>query len=270
MEDQNSKENKENVIVEIIQTGSEMGGSVGGALIGVLLAGPAGGVIGGAAGPLLTRLFIKAGKEIRQRFFGEREKIRVGFTYGVGYQKVTLRLKKGDLIRSDDFFDNSEINRSTAEEILEGVIKSAEKEFEEKKLKFYGNLLANICFTANVNKDKAHYFLRTVQNLTYKQLCILQFIILYGQQQLNWSYSFNHLDELSRYSSLEPLIEDLDRHKLLAVMRSSGLNISTFSISKLGKELADLMELNEIESIEITNIREELEQIKQIIEQKKK
>lgn len=269
METENSKDNKGKVIVEIIQTGSEIGGGVGGAIIGGLLAGPAGGVIGGAAGPLLTRLFIKAGNEIKQRFFGEREKMRIGFTYGIGYQKINLRLEKGDLIRSDGFFDNSENNRSTADEILEGVIRSAEKEFEEKKLKFYGNLLANICFTTTINKDKAHYFLRTTQNLTYKQLCILQFIVLYGQQQLNWSYNFNHLDELLTYGSLEPLIEDLDRHKLLSVLRTSGLNISNVSISKLGKELADLMELNEIESTEITDIKEELEQIKHIIEQKK-
>jgi hypothetical protein len=167
MTNENSTENKEKIINEIIQTGSEISGGAVGAIAGSIIAGPVGGIIGGAVTPILIRLFSAAGQEIKQRVIGEREKVRIGYTYGIGYKKISDRLENGETMRSDNFFDSSVNNRSTADEILEGVIRSAEKEIEEKKLKFYGNLLANISFTTTVNKDKAHFFIKIAQDLTY-------------------------------------------------------------------------------------------------------
>ena len=57
-------QNKEDFlsITKLIEAGSEIAGGVSGALIGGTIFGPEGLVIGGASGPIITRLFTKAGK----------------------------------------------------------------------------------------------------------------------------------------------------------------------------------------------------------------
>jgi hypothetical protein len=258
------------IIPEIIETGYEVGGSLGSAIIGGLLAGPAGVVIGAASGPILTKLFTKVGSEIKNRILGAREESRIGFTYATGYDKLKTRLESGDELRQDDFFDIDENNRSTAEEILEGVLRSAQSEYQEKKLKYYGNLLANISFDKSVTKDKAYLFLKVAQNLSYKQLCILKFLNRNGQINLNWGYNFNGLAELTNYADLEPSVEDLDKNKLLAILRTSGNTISIMNISKLGVELTNLMNLSEIPEEDISSLSKELSDVDEIIKKNKK
>jgi hypothetical protein len=263
-------EEDSSIIPEIIETGYEVGGSVGSAIIGGLLAGPVGAVIGAASGPILTKLFTKVGSEIKNRILGAREESRIGFTYATGYHKLKTRLEAGDELRKDDFFDVDENNRSTAEEVLEGVLRSAQSEYQEKKLKYYGNLLANISFDKSVTKDKAYLFLKIAQNLSYKQLCILQFLNINGQIELGWGYNFNGLEELTIYADLEPSVEDLDKNKLLAILRTSGNTISIMDISKLGVELSTLMNLSEIPEQDINSISIELNEVGEIIRKNKK
>lgn len=253
------------IIPEIIQTGYEVGGNVGSAIIGGLLAGPAGIVIGAASGPILTKLFTKVGAELKERYLGNREESRVGFTYATGYHKLKSRLEAGDELREDDFFELNETNRSPAEEILEGVLRSAQTEHQEKKLKYYGNLIANLSFDTSVNENKANLFLKIANNLTYKQLCILQFLIRNGQQRLAWNYNFNHLEELQDYSDLEPFVLELERDKLLSAVWGSGNVLRIISIGKLGSKLAELMSLNEIGKDDIDEIESEFAKVHEII-----
>jgi uncharacterized membrane protein len=55
--------NKDNIITELVETGSDISGNVAGAVIGGLIAGPSGAIIGGASGPFLTRIFKKVGTD---------------------------------------------------------------------------------------------------------------------------------------------------------------------------------------------------------------
>jgi hypothetical protein len=260
-------ENSENIISEIIETGSEIGGSIGGALIGGLFAGPAGILIGGVSGPIITKLFTKAGSEIKKSLFGQREKAKIGFTYAVGYYKMKLKLENGEVIRNDDFFNRIDNNRSTAEEILEGVLRSSEKEYEEKKLKFYSNLLANISFTTEVNKDKAHFYLKTAQNLSYTQLCILQLTAISKEKSLNWHYPFNEFEELLEFGAYEPLIQDLIDRKLIKKLNVGTGGIIKIELSKIGNQMSSLMELNEISSKDLKELSDDFTNITTIMEE---
>lgn len=270
MSQDNKEESNNKIISEIIDTSSEVGGGIGGAIIGGLIAGPPGAIIGGASGPILTRLFAKAGKEIKERVLGNREEIRIAHTYSTGWYRLKYRLEKGDTLREDDFFDSDEINRSAADEILEGVIRSAQSEYQERKLRFYGNLLANISFDASINREKANLFLNIAQNLSYRQLCILQYMIIEGQIKPGWGYHFNHLQELKEYSSLEPLVERMDQYKLLALVRTSGNTINAMEASRLAKELALLMNLDEIDQADIDSVKENFIEVGRIIKEHKK
>ena len=267
-----SKENQESShsAVELIKAGSEIAGSVGGALIGGAIFGPAGLVIGGASGPIITRLFIAAGNEIKKRVLGDREVSRIGFVYGVGLLKIKSRLEKGEKLRSDGFFESDEFNRSAGEEILEGVLRSAQAEYQEKKLTYYGNLLANIAFDSSISKEKANLFLKIVQNLSYQQLCILQLIFLKFRMVLNWGYDFMHIEELEKFNWLEPAIEELGNYKLLYIDRIQQGYITTIRIVRLGMELSKLMEINKIEKSEIDALDDEFSAVSEIIERNKK
>lgn len=267
MSQKNEEEKNSEIITEIIQTGSEVSGGVGGAIIGGLIAGPPGAIIGSAAGPIISRLFAKAGKEIKERVLGNREEIRIAKTYGTGWNKIKSRIEKGDKLRTDGFFNHDEVQRSAADEILEGVLRSAQSEYEEKKIPFYGNLLANISFDSTINRDKANLFLNIAQNSSYRQLCILQYIIVEGQIKPGWGYSFNHLEELKEYSSLEPLVERMDQLKLLALIRTSGYTINTMAASRLAKELALLMDLDEIDQIDLDSVDFEFNEVNRIIKE---
>lgn len=264
---ENQEENSS--IIELIKAGSEIAGSVSGALIGGVIIGPAGLVIGGAAGPILTRLFTKAGKEVKKWVLGDREESRIGFTYAVGLYKIKSKLENGEELRTDGFFESGESNRSAGDEILEGVLRSVQIEYQEKKLPYYGNLLANIAFDSSINRDKANFFLKIAQNLSYQQLCILQFVSEHGRTNLGWGYNFNRLDELQRYNSLEPSVEELGKYKLLYVSSESS-PMYLMNITKLGQELAKLMELNEIDKNEINSLEDEFSEVKEIIERNKK
>lgn len=268
MSEENQEENRS--VTELIEAGSEIAGSVSGALLGGVILGPVGLIFGGAAGPILTRLFTKAGKEVKKRVLGDREESRIGFTYAVGLYKIKSKLENGEELRTDGFFENSESDRSAGEEILEGVLRSAQSEYQEKKLPYYGNLLANIAFDSSINKEKANFFLKIAQNLSYQQLRILQFVSQHGRTNLNWMYNFNRLDDLQKYSSLEPDIEELDSHKLLFVIRQQYGVISGINTSKLGQEFTKLMELHEIDKNEISSLEVDFSAVKEIIEKNKK
>jgi len=267
MSEENQEENRS--ITELIKVGSEIAGNVSGVLIGEAILGPVGLIFGGVASPILTRLFAKAGKEVKKWVLGDREEFRIGKTYAVGLYKIKSKWENGEELRTDGFFESGESNRSAGDEILEGVLKIAQIEYQEKKLQYYGNLLANIAFDSSINRDKANFFLKIAQNLSYQQLCILQFVSEHGRTNLGWGYNFNRLDELQKYNSLEPSVEELDKYKLLYVS-SQPSPMYGMNITKLGQELAKLMELNEIDKNEINSLEDEFSEINEIIKRNQK
>ena len=71
------------------------------------------------------------------------------------------------------FFTHKTNERSSAEEIIEGVVLAAQREYEERKILYYGNLLANIAFSPGISKAHANLLIKLGQNLSYRQLCLL-------------------------------------------------------------------------------------------------
>lgn len=157
----------------IINKGSEISGSAIGGALGFLAAGPIGAAVGGAAGTIAAAALKKIGSDISDRYLSERERIRAGGVIAIAAAGIKDRLERGDQLRLDSFFEIDGNNRSGAEEIAESVILKAQKEPEEKKIRFLGNLLINICFDASISPEFGHQLLKIAEQLTYRQLCIL-------------------------------------------------------------------------------------------------
>jgi hypothetical protein len=245
---------EKNIVKDLIETGSEITGGVGGAIIGGLMAGPIGVVIGGASGPIISKMFKVLGNELKKRLLSPREEIRTGAAYTFAIDKILKNEKEKKSIRQDDFFKSEPNKRSAAEEIFEGVILKAQKEYEENKIKFYGNLLGNITCDESVSKIYANQLIRLAEDLSYNQLCLLKVIRLSSKKGNIQLRNKNYREEKDigreRVTILYDLIDLENRHLIINsknhIFGISDIIPSEFSTQGNGNALFSLMELNEI------------------------
>ena len=244
---------KNNIVQDIIETGSEITGSIGGSVIGGLIAGPIGMVIGGASGPIITKVFKSLGSEVKSRILSPREEVRIGAIYTFAIDKILKNEQNGKDVRQDSFFTSEPDMRSASEEVFEGVILKAQKEYEENKIKYYGNLLGNIACDENINKEFAHQLIKLSESLSYNQLCLLK--VLNSANNLNEMNLRNRNYRDHKFSRqivtlLYDLI-DLENRHLIVNSKTHVLGITDivpaeFSTQGNGNALLSLMELHQI------------------------
>jgi hypothetical protein len=186
----------------LIEMGADIAGNAAGAAVGFIVAGPAGSVVGAAATPVLTGILKTIGSEIKSRLYSERELIRAGGALAFAVQKIRSNLNAGKKLRSDDFFSSSAGDRGAAKEILEGILLAAQKEYQEKKVKFYGNLYANIAFESDIDRSHANYLVGLLDRLSFRQLCCIAgfkdgYEFVYIQEPQNAIDLVNELNELA-------------------------------------------------------------------------
>jgi hypothetical protein len=157
----------------LLETGTDAIGSVAGAAVGLTIGGPPGALIGAGAGPLVTSVFRRIAFEIKHRCLGSREEVRVGEVFVYALARISERLEAGEEPRADGFFDERPDDRPDAEEVLEATLLAAQRDPAEKKLKYYGNLLANVSFEPGIAKPLANQLIRQASNISYQQLCLL-------------------------------------------------------------------------------------------------
>jgi hypothetical protein len=154
------------------------------ALIGEMAAGGAfGGATGGTAGAVLgaatppaVRGLTWLAREFRERLLGPRETDRIIDAITVAKARIDERLAAGDIPRSDGFFDTWEGHWSDADELLEGVLLAAQREYQERKVRCYGNLYANIGFEPAIDSVTADSLLREANDLSYTQIQLLALV----------------------------------------------------------------------------------------------
>lgn len=160
---------------DLVQVGTEIVGGAGGAALGFIMGGASGAVAGGAGAPLLIHTLRAGASELRRRYLGPREEIRVGAAIAFAIQQIDRNLKSGMIPRGDGFFDSSVSDRGAAVEVLEGVLKAAQQEHEEKKVKHLGFLYANIAFDDSIDRGMANHIIKLANALTFRQFCLLEF-----------------------------------------------------------------------------------------------
>ena len=239
------------------------GGVVGG-VTGTLIAGPGGAIIGGASGPLVTKVFYRIGAEIKDRLLGKREKQRIGATLRFALQKIQENIKNGREIRQDSFFQKQPHERSGAEEILEGILLVAQREHEEKKLRFYGNLFGNLAFHSEIDRAQANLLIRIADQMSYRQICLLAIFKDKNKFKLRKeSYPLGKIDQATRFL-LQEVYEIYSQHLLDAPGYSNRMNqarplledIVPAKINLIGSgvTLYELMELQNINANDLKNI----------------
>jgi hypothetical protein len=166
-------EASEESLVEFLNAGSEITGSLAAATIGLLIAGPPGALAGAAASPVLARTIRGVALEFAGRMLSQRERVKAASVIEIAANRIQEKIQLGYELRSDDFLVSEPGRRSVADEVAEGVLISAQREHEERKLPYLGNLLANIAFEDDLNRSQANLLLRLADRLSYRQLCLL-------------------------------------------------------------------------------------------------
>lgn len=251
---------KDKIIKEVVETGGDITGNIGGAVLGGLIAGPAGVVIGGISGPILTKIFKKLGSEIQQRILSPREEIRIGGVYTFAINKINENELQGKKIRDDSFFYERDGNRSCSEELLEGVILTAQKEYEERKIKFLGNLYGNICTDDSISGEQANQLIKMTNILTYRQLCMVA--LYYEKSQLETPP--NNI-MIKRGASFDIIAEltDLYQKGILWTPKvsneSANFSEKRYRITEGGQLYYKLLDLNQIDNSELENLNIQLQ-----------
>jgi hypothetical protein len=176
----------------LIDAGAEITGGVIGGVVGFLLTGPAGAVLGGASGPVAAKVLCRLGNDIQKRFLSKREITRIRAVTYYAVKRIQEKIDAGETFRIDDFFQKPLVGRVPAEEIFEGVILAAQREHEEKKLPFLGNLFANIAFDLSIDKSQANLMIKLAKDISFRQMCLLNIFSHTNRYDLrNGNYSMD-------------------------------------------------------------------------------
>jgi hypothetical protein len=168
------EEKEESGFKKLINASTEIaGGAIGGAL-GFFAAGLLGAAALGAGGAAIAAALKHVGEEASERLLGPREKARIGGVLALVAVEIQQRVKAGEILRNDGFFDKTIMGRSAAEEVAENVLLKSQREAEEKKLKYMAHLLSSVSFDSKVSPSMAHQLVKAAEHLTYRQLCILK------------------------------------------------------------------------------------------------
>ena len=103
---------------------------------------------------------------------------------------IVQRLKDGEEFREDGFFEETSTNRSNFEEVVESTLKKVMDTTEEPKVKFMASLAENIHFDEGLDMDTYRQILKDLDELTYRQLCIIRLATLYENREV-----IGHIDD---------------------------------------------------------------------------
>ena len=253
-------QDEEQAFNEYLDAGTELVGGVTGFGVAAMVSGPVGGFLGALA-PVAVRVIRRSALDHMHRQLSARERMRTAAVVRIATARTQQMLALGYEARSDGFFQGAPGNRSVAAELVEGVLISAQREHEEMKIPYLGNLLANIAFHDWISRGEANLLLRLADRLSYRQLCLLA---LFGRKaefpNLRDGTFVKELREVEK-SEREELVEligllveaeelfDLGmvtQERRVIFAHGEGLNPANAMLFRYGAALYDLMELRDV------------------------
>ncbi len=253
----------------LVAAGSEATGAAAGGVLGFLLGGPVGAAAGGAAGVVIS----KSLSEFANRALSHREAVRVGAVTQYAFEGIKRRLDEGRAPRDDSFFASDTTGRSSAEELLEGVLQKGRNEHEEKKLRLLGHFWAELAFAPWVSVGEANHLLRVAESLSYRQICLLALIArkgLLANLKLEAAQLHKTRPSLSydAISLLQEAFEMYNRGLMLqrtdnpqsneALLGWADVVPDKLSLAPAGERLAMLLGVNNIEDSDVSGIVQQL------------
>ncbi|GAB3915384.1 hypothetical protein [Mucilaginibacter boryungensis] len=259
-------------ITDWIRLGSSITGTAIATGLGAHFPGIEGAMVGSVMSPIIIETFASIGADIKQSILGDRERVRVGAAFSYALSKINQRVQNGEQPRTDGLFNGDSNERSASQEILEGALQFAQREFEELKIKHYGYLVANIYFESNIDRGYANLLLRLADKLSFRQLTMLELLAnsakfelikrrkpLPGTEllyTLSTSNKVGFSTQAPLKSSKADLALEVEEMKQMGVIAELEFKLEfmipsdhfvNLGLTKVGRTLRDLMELSEID-----------------------
>lgn len=239
----------------------EAAGAAVSAGIGMSVAGPVGAIVGASIGAVISSI----SADFFSRLLSQKEKERIDQVNKVAVAKIKENEKAGKILRGEEFFSNATNDRSTAEEIYEGVLIAAQKEYEEKKILLLGRLYANIAFDSSITRPIANALIKEASDLTYQQLKIIKVVGLLAvpasqgvdPRRKNTSNSVSGMTNVAIATDILTLYHKTMVHSSSVIFDAAGVDPSLLTLVGHGVSLFKLMELekSEVDNIEIDIVR---------------
>jgi hypothetical protein len=201
------------------------------------------------------------------RMLSERQEKRVAIVVVEAFAAVRAKEALGQTMRDDGFFDGE---RSDGDEFIEGALRAAMDSFEERKLPYLANLLANVCFDAGIDVATANAALRLADQLSWMEL---QMLGLFWAAESAGKYTLPEVEKWNLVANWfdatvnQTYIDLNDKHRLVVHKEERAdheelarfdLNLNAVVVTNLGRLVAGLMELQEIPQTDIAPIYEAL------------
>lgn len=245
----------------LIEDGGDVVGAIAGTAIGAI-GGPLGMVAGAVVGVGVARAVKRVGSEVHERVLAPRQRERAGLALAVAVGK--LGEQHGEPPRSDGFFDESaEGGRSDAEELLEGVLLRAMDAYQERKVPYMGKFFAAVARRTDISPAYAHVLLRIVDEMTYRQFVALAYLAenLGSQEVLDLGVAREEGGPWTLPDGFDRELSELgDDMGLIGIRQEGGgvipaaatygggditkHDLSTVTLSDLGRDLYDLLGLS--------------------------
>ena len=135
--------------------------------------------------PTLANSLKSIGQEFAERMLSQRENLRVGSALILAAEGIRKRLESGESVRDDGFFDKTATNYSNMDEAVESTLKKVMGTTEEPKIKFMANLIESVYFDSDLDMHTYRHILKHLEELTYRQLCIVKLFMNADQIDLD-------------------------------------------------------------------------------------
>lgn len=218
--------------------------------ISLAMGGPIGIMSGALAGSVIAQALKNLREEFVSRHLSRQENSRVNEVLNQAQILITQKLESGQSVREDDFFKSDGENISSAEELLEATLVSAQREYEERKLPYLAKLYANIGFDSSISRPIANYLIKLSSEITYRQIIIIQ-MIGYAQKISNrleirenrTSRTINGLENVA----IATEVYDLYRRGIIfskqIILDAAAVNPINLELGGYGALIYNLMEL---------------------------
>lgn len=196
--------------------------------------------------------------DFMERLLSTNQKSRIEKVLEDAIYKIASRLEKNDIPSSNEEFWTEDSNRvSDAKVVLEGILLKARDEYEEKKLPYYSNLIAQMAFDPSWSYQRLNAMIRMFEQLSYRQLQLMALAMQKeGIDTSQWDVKFKRTPNSFAYYDLFCEVVNLSN---LALFHQPELSITLglgnkLALSPIGKSMAELMELSTIPQDELKDL----------------
>lgn len=203
--------------------------------------------------PLLSKAFNAIGDDLLKKNLTQKEMKILGISYAYAINTIKENKDKGLAFRTDNLFIEGVDENSKVEDILESTLKNAINDYEDEKSKFYGYFIGNLPFASEIGYSYSFTIQRIIKNLSYKELCIIQYFKNNGILKLQNFDSFKNdglnieKNEMAFY--FKNLLSLGVIHK--SPPMTMHFELDNMKLSPLGNNIYTLLNLQEIDRKEI-------------------